>query len=265
MNLYWIYNIPNWQFFALTVFTFVLFSLIGSHFFGKYLDKWLGLTIENNETVGHFLAWGSVFYSITLGLIAVGTFENFKEVEGSVSKEASALDGLYRTVNLLENDSKKSAMKFCLKRYALYMSGPGWKMQQQGIIPKGTSKIINDFEKKLQEYTLDTEKDKLIFVEILGENNKLSEKRRERINNINGGLPATIWEVIIVGALINIILAWALVIPNKRLEILINTLTSALLGSLIFLIAALDNPFRGELSVDPLPFINLLEGLMIDL
>jgi Protein of unknown function (DUF4239) len=265
MNIYWIYNIPNWQFFILTLVTFILFSLIGSHLFGKYLDKWLGLTLENNETVGHFLAWGSVFYSITLGLIAVGTFESFKEVEGSVSQEASVLNGLYRSVALLEDNLKSKEMRFCLKRYAKYVSKDGWKLQQNGIIPKGTSHIVNDFEKILKKYDLRSEKDKLLYSEILKENNKLSEKRHERINNIGSGLPATIWYVILLGALINIILAWALVIPNKRLEILINTLTSALLGSLIFLIAALDNPFRGELCVDSSPFINLLDGLMKDL
>ena len=35
-----------------------------------------------------------------------------------------------------------------------------------------------------------------------------------------------------------------------------------LLGSLIFLIAAMDNPFRGEFSVGPDAFQLIYEGLM---
>jgi hypothetical protein len=52
------------------------------------------------------------------------------------------------------------------------------------------------------------------------------------------------------------------VIANKKLEIAVNVLCGVLLGSLIFLIAAMDNPFRGELSVSPQSFQLLIDGVM---
>jgi hypothetical protein len=42
----------------------------------------------------------------------------------------------------------------------------------------------------------------------------------------------------------------------------LKNFNSALLGSLIFLIAAMDNPFRGEFSVSADSFQLLLDGLM---
>jgi hypothetical protein len=41
-----------------------------------------------------------------------------------------------------------------------------------------------------------------------------------------------------------------------------SLLFSALLGSLIFLIAATDNPYRGELSVGPDAFVLVMDSLM---
>jgi hypothetical protein len=65
-----------------------------------------------------------------------------------------------------------------------------------------------------------------------------------------------------LGAFVNIALTWCLVINNKKLDIIMNVLSGLLLGSLIFLIASLDNPYRGDFSVSPQAFQVLLDNLM---
>lgn len=261
MNFYWIYGMPNWQFFLVCMAFFVSFSLLGAFLFRQFFEKWMGLKASNNEVVGNFLSVSGLFYGITLGLISVGTFDNFQSAETSVSQEASALNGLYRAVNLLEKNDK-NALKILLKDYAQYMVGEGWQLQQQGKLPKGTSKIVNRFEEILSSYTIESEKDKIVFAEVLTQNSKLSEKRRERINHVQQGLPAAVWLVLFVGAFIVTALTWLLVIANQKLDIVVNTLCGVLLGSLIFLIAAMDNPFRGEFSVSSEPFQLLIDGVM---
>jgi hypothetical protein len=82
------------------------------------------------------------------------------------------------------------------------------------------------------------------------------------LSAINTSLPTTIWLVLLLGAFVNIMLTWLLVINNKKLDLLINVLNGLLLGSLIFLIAAMDNPFRGEYCVTADSFELLLNGLM---
>jgi Protein of unknown function (DUF4239) len=165
----------------------------------------MGLKAEHNEVIGNFLAVSGLFYGITLGLISVGTFVNFQAAESAVSHEAAALNGLYRDVNLLQN-SDKNEMKSILKDYAYYMVGDAWKDQQKGILPKGTSKIVNQFEHVLISYKIETDKDKIVFAEIVHQNNKLSDMRRERLNIVQQGLPAAVWLVLFVGAFVVICL-----------------------------------------------------------
>ena len=261
MNFYWIYSIPNWQFFILCISAFVGFSLLGALLFRRFFEGWMGLKQSHNDIVGNFLSVSGLFYGITLGLISVGTFENFQQAEVSVSREATALNGLYRDVNLLENNDKNE-LKLLLKDYAYYMVGDAWKEQQKGNIPKGTSKIVNQVERILKNYKIENEKDKIVFAEVIHQNNRLSDMRRERVNLVQQGLPAAVWLVLFVGAFVVISLTWFLVIPNKKLDIAVNVLCGTLIGSLIFLIAAMDNPFRGEFSVSPQPFQLLIDGVM---
>jgi Protein of unknown function (DUF4239) len=261
MNFYWVYDLPNVLFFLMTIAVFVCFSLLGAFLFSSKLEKKLGLTAEHNNIVASFLGMSGVFYGITLGLIAVGTFENFNSTEDKVNNESSSLAGLYRDVMILEKPESK-AMSTTLKRYTQYVINEAWPLQKKGIVPKGGTAIIDTFQMQLAKYNPETDKDKIIYAEVFDQFNVLIEKRRMRLNAVNASLPATIWLILFLGAFVNIVLTWLLVIKNKKLDIVINVLSSALLGSLIFLIAAMDNPFRGEYSVSADSFKLLLDGLM---
>ena len=58
---------------------------------------------------------------------------------------------------------------------------------------------------------------------------------------------------LILGALINIAMVW-LFDMKFITHLLLGGLLAAYLGTMIFLIAAMDHPFRGEVSVTPEPF-----------
>jgi hypothetical protein len=261
MDFYWVYDLPNWLFYLITISFFMAFALLGAFIVRGKFETSLGLNAETNNIIGIFLGLSGVFYGITLGLIAVGTFENFNSTEDIVLGESSSLTALYRDVTILELPEKE-ILKGTLKKYAEYVVNEAWPLQRKGLVPKGGTELMNTFQTQFAQYTPLTDKDKIIYAEVFDQYNVLIEKRRLRLNAVNSSLPATIWLVLFVGAFINIILTWFLVINNKGLDIIINLLNSALLGSLIFLIAAMDNPFRGEFSVSADSFQLLIDGLM---
>jgi amino acid transporter len=261
MNFYWVYDLPNWLFFVITVAVFVIFALLGAFLFSNKLEKKLGLTKEHNSIVSTFLGLSGVFYGITLGLIAVGTFDNFNSTEDKVNNESSSLASLYRDVSILENP-EKDVLKNTLKKYTHYVINDAWPLQKKGLVPKGGTALVDTFQMQIANYTPTTDKDKIIYAEVFDQFNVFVEKRRLRLNAVNASLPSTIWLILFLGAFVNIALTWLLVINNKKLDIAINILSSALLGALIFLIAAMDNPFRGEYCVTADSFQLLLDGLM---
>jgi hypothetical protein len=261
MNFYWVYDLPNWLFFLIVITFFIGFSLLGAFLFNSKLEKWLGLTSEHNSIVSTFLGLSGVFYGITLGLIAVGTFENFNSTQEKVVNESSALAALYRDVTMLEKP-EKAALTNTLYRYTDYVVNTAWPLQQKGIVPTGGTSLMDTFQTQLAKYLPESDRDKIIYAEIFDQYNILIEKRRLRLSAVSTSLPTTIWLILFLGAFINIVLTWLLVIKNKKLDILINTLSGSLLGALIFLIAAMGNPFRGEFSISAESFQLLLEGLM---
>jgi hypothetical protein len=261
MDFYWIYDIPSFAFFCICVGFFIAFALLGAFIFSSTLETKLNLTVDDNSIVATFLSLSGVFYGITLGLIAVATFENFNSVSQIVNDESSALAALYRDVSILEKNDKE-ALKKTLKEYTTYVVEKAWPAQRKGTVPKGGTALMDTFQYQFANYIPVSDKDKIIYAEVFDQFNVLIEKRRLRLNAVTNSLPSTVWTVLMIGALINIMLTWFLVVKNKKLDIAINILTALLLGSLIFLIAAMDNPFRGDYSVGSESFQLLLDGMM---
>ena len=76
--------------------------------------------------------------------------------------------------------------------------------------------------------------------------------------NDQANLPTLLWWVLILGAAINVAISWFFVAADTTHQIALTCLTALLLGSLLFLTAAMNNPFRGEFSVNASAFESVL-------
>jgi len=83
-----------------------------------------------------------------------------------------------------------------------------------------------------------------------------------RLASVSTRLPPIVWFVVFGGSLLNLSLMWLLVVENKRLHDLLTVMLATLLGLLVFLLAIMDFPFRGDYSVGPDSFELIHDQLM---
>jgi Protein of unknown function (DUF4239) len=261
MNLYWLYDIPTWALFLLIVGLLVSISLLGCLVLRTRFDRWLGLTDGTNDIVGHFLAFTGAFYGIMLGLVAVGAWETFNNASAAVDKEASTLAALYRDVTQLPwpQDGLGQAH---LRAYSWQVINREWPDQRVGLTPNSGEGEVNALGGVISGVDATEPRNEVLMAEALRQYNSLLEARRNRIQSTEGALPAGLWFVIIFGAAINLVMTWLLDIENIRLDIFINVLMAALLGSVLAFIIAMDNPYRGELSVSADPIAAVYYSVM---
>jgi hypothetical protein len=100
VDLHWLYDLPNWLFGALIVAVFTAFGLAGLFLTRRWVRLLHRTDHSHNDIVGFYLAAITVFYGITLGLVAVGTWETYSDVQNKVDHEAVALGALYRASEL---------------------------------------------------------------------------------------------------------------------------------------------------------------------
>ncbi|WP_018343744.1 DUF4239 domain-containing protein [Cytophaga aurantiaca] len=258
----WFFEIPEWLFFTIANSIFVVFCLIGPLLLGKKIRTKFGLTDSHNEAIGVIVSISGVLYGVTLGLIAIGTYDNFNHIGESVNTEVSAINATYRDITFLEGDEEKEILKNDLRNYVIYIIEKAWPLQQQGIVPTEGGIIIDTFAQHMSAYQPKNEHDYVIYSELFDQFNVLIEARRARLNTIDSNMPFAVWMVVITGGLINILLVWLLTFENMFLEIVSNVLIGVLFGSVIFLIISMDYAYSGKFSVSSQPYSMLLETVM---
>jgi hypothetical protein len=261
MNLYWLYGLPTWQLFILIISVLVSFSLFGASKLRKRFDKWMELDEDTNNIVGYFLSFTGAFYGIMLGLVAVGAWETYNSASDAASKEAAIVATLYRDVSYLPAPHDGKAQAY-LRTYAWDVINLEWPEQQQGNTPYSARRTLERLVAEINVVEPTTPGEQISAAESSKQLNALLEARRYRVEASDQGLPGSLWIVIVGGALINIMMTWLLTIKSPRLDFTINLTMAILLGAVLAFIIAMDNPFRGEISVQPDSIRNVYTVIM---
>jgi len=261
MNLSWLYHMPAFLFFLFVIFFVAGVSVAGFLLVRGSVERWLGKPPAQNEVISYYIAATGVVYGITLGLIAVGAWDNYSEINTKVEEEAATLSAVYRDVSAYP-EPYRSQLTGKLKSYTRYLIDEAWPLQEKGIIPNGGVDLVNSFQKVLYGFEPVTEGQKILHASALYSYNEYILLRRLRLQNVTKGVSEMIWWVVFFGGIINLMLSWLFVVKNRSLHILMNALLGALIGALIFLILVLDHPFSGWFKVSSEPFEVTYQQLM---
>jgi hypothetical protein len=258
--MYWIYDIPVWLLGICTVMAFITVSLLGLTASRRWIYLKMHLSDESNEAINGYFAGVGVLYGLLLGLVAVAAWGNYENVDDIASKESAAIAALYRDVSVLEQPAKQ-VLQQELEKYTRYVIEVAWPAHRKGETPSGGSLILSKFHQDLANYQPQSIQQQMLMAEALTAFNKLIEVRRARLSAVDTGIPAVFWVTILLGTFLNIALSFFFHVSSFRTHMVLTTVYSGFLGSAIFLVIAVDHPFRGDVSVSPNAYVSLLERL----
>jgi hypothetical protein len=263
MTFYWIYDIPNWLLGVLTVGLYVSLSLTGLFVTRPFMRRFLDGSPRHNDVVSWVFAGIGVFYGLALGLIAVGTWENFTGINGQVSKEVASLAALYRDLDAYE-PQLRAKLEGELREYTRFIVQKDWPAHRQGAVEEEGTRLLDRFEDAVMAFEPKTDREKIVHAEVLHSLDDVVELRSLRLGSVTTGLPASIWTVVLIGGALNIAVMYLFWVDNLTLHAVLVAVVATFIALLVFLTAAMDNPFRGDFSVSPDGFKDVLERVMGD-
>jgi hypothetical protein len=258
---YWIYNYPSALIGALFALVFVAVTWAATFVLRRFLHPWFHRDRRANEMVGFVLSSYSVFYGILIGLIAVAAYQNFGAVGELITRETSSLAALYRDLSGYPQPIR-GRLQADLRDYTHSEIERDWPQQQRGIVPSEGTHRLRQFTDDLLSFEPAGIRDEVVHAETLKQINNYMDFRRSRLNSVTVGIPAVLWWVVGIGAVIALLLV-AMLDMEIHVHLILGGALSLFLGLVIFLIAAMDNPFRGEVSVTPAPFQQVYDTLML--
>ena len=202
----------------------------------------------------------SCFSGFCSDFVAIATYQNYSNVTDTVDKEASSIAALDRDFNGFP-PPVRGQLQDRLREYARFTIEDGWPQQRKGIVPTGGTERIASLFQVLLAFEPAKKSEELFQAEALREFNHLMELRRMRLANVLLGLPPVLWWVVAFGALMSVALIW-LQDMEIHVHLILGGILASILAAVIFLIAMLDNRFRGGVGVGPDSIALVYETLM---
>ena len=238
-----------------------LFAISGLLLVRRLVLPRLRIHEEDSHLSGAMVHSVMVFYGLAVALIAVSVFETYADTAKVVTGEATALNALYRDVSSYPDPIRLELQKE-LREYVDQVIHQAWPLQRRGQVPTAGIEYMGRFQAVLDKFEPASEGQKLLHGETLRAYNQLIQARRLRLDAVRTGLPGVMWIVILVGAVISLSASFFFKVEDARLHAILVTLLAMFIGLIIFMIFALDRPFRGDLGVQPEPYQLLYDQLM---
>ena len=243
----WVYEMPPWRLALLLVVAFVSFYWAGAILVRPVLRMFVRRSPGLNDLIGYILSCFCVFYGLLLGLIAVTAYQNYSDADQNVTREAAALSALYEDVSRYPEPFGQD-LRWMLRDYTRYVIKYAWPMQRKGIVPEEGNIRAEAFFDRLLDFQPSTPAEEILHAEALRQLNHFLECRRMRLYSVTSGLPKSMWFVMYIGALFNIVLCW-MFDTRFMTQLVLGGILAAFLGTMMFLIIDMNQPFRGEVSI----------------
>jgi hypothetical protein len=241
---------------ALCVFTVAGLALVR-----RLVLPRLRVHVEDSEYAGGILQSIMVFYGLAVALMAVSVSQTYSDASKIISNEATSLAALYRDVSGYP-DPIRARLQAELRDYMDQIIREAWPLMAKGKVPTVGVQYMNRFQGRLIAFEPSTEGQKLLHGETLRAYNQFIQARRLRLDAVNTGLPAVMWVVIIAGAFIGLSASFFFKVEDARLQGIHALLLAIFIGLVIFMIFALDRPFRGDLALGSGPYQLIYDQLM---
>lgn len=246
--MYWIYNFSTTFQGIIIVSSFLTLSIAGLFLTRPLVKKFILQYGVHNEINSYYLASVAVLFALVLGQITVETYETYVDAKAKVAQESGCLISLFNELDGYPHPLCTDLEQELIK-YIDYIVNVEWPDHQRGVVTNKGSILLERIEDKVMSFEPKTESQKALHNEVMETFDEVVRSRASRILMVNTGLPHLFWVIVIVGAMINISITYLFYYDNIRLHILQVALLSSSIGLVVFLTVALDNPFRGELSV----------------
>jgi Protein of unknown function (DUF4239) len=225
-------------------------TLIGSAYLQPVVARLLRGEKDPNTPVALLLNAFTLYYGVLLGLLSIAVFGNYDKAQDTIGREAASVVALYRNLNGYPEPTR-TALIDVLRRYVDEETGPGWGEQRRDLASTPGVRLVDELSRGLLTFRPDREAgEDILRQETLRAFGEFVERRRTRIQAGATSIPAILWSVVLIGAVLNVFVLWLFDLSRTTHFVLGGVLT-VFIGLVIYMVAVLDQPFRGVHGLAP--------------
>jgi hypothetical protein len=193
------------------------------------------------------------FTGAVLAFSLVQAQGNLRAVERMVATEAMQLHQMDRILASY-GDERVVAIRESVRTYAKSVVADEWPRLAEGGRSQLTADLFHTLSQKILAIEPTPGRQTIVYGDLVKIADQLAESRQDRLSAIDLALPPIYWETI--GSLMVLLITFsAFIEPRRAVSLGGLGIGLALLATLVFIF---DQPFLGDVSVTPDPFVKAL-------
>jgi len=251
----WFESLPTMAAGIAIVGGFVAVSLLIGYVVSKATSE--EVRAAHTDRAGFILAVIGVIYAVLLAFVAIGVWERFQQAEARSYDEAAAISTLYRDADSFPQGKD---LRRLLRAYALSVANVEWARMRSGERAPLSDALLDSVDRGIRNLSVNSPSRQNVQADMLSAMNTAMLDRQTRLTVDFVGINGIMWVVLIIGAFVTVAFTYLFGFEKTIMQQLMIGGLSLLVGLVIFLILALDYPYRGSIAVQPEAFRVLLES-----
>ena len=243
-----LFSIPLWLLAVVLNVWLMGTALAGLWIARRYVLPRLRLGYDDAYFAAAVVQSAMLLYGLVGALTAVGVWQKHSQVADIVSGEATAIANMWRDLGGYPQPLRDST-RGILRGYTEQIVRDAWPQQRQGRIPSEGVEWMDRLQVQLFAFEPVSESQKILHAETLRGFNQLVQQRRQRLDSVQAGLPGVLWFVLLPGAMGCVVLCLFFYVKNARFHAILLLGLAGFLAMVLFVIIALDRPFRGDMGI----------------
>lgn len=256
----WVHDFPVWMTYSFFLVLFIGGSVVASLIVQPRLRKLFDKYSERNEVIDPILGYMGLIFGILIGSLAITTHQNQSSAQDSVMKEAATIAVLYRSFSQYP-EPKRAELQMGVRDYTRFLIEEMFPALAQGTTLTAGNDHLSRIHQAVSSFEPSTKGQEILHAETTRSLNEFISHRRMRVFNSSGSIPDFFWITLFVGWALSLVLLWMLNVPFG-LQLTLGAVLACAMATLVCLIALMDHPFRGEISVSTEPYRLVYDQLM---
>jgi Protein of unknown function (DUF4239) len=210
----------------------------------------------NNEVAGFKFAVLGVVYAVLLGFVVIVVWERFHDAETGVAQQAGALATLYRLSSDLPSQ-QGTTLGHELNDYVRSAVEDDWPAMAQGRASRISTRNIDRLYVAVGALVTGSGS-RIVASDMLTQLDALTQARRTCVVLSEGGVPSVIWAALLLGACATVGFTFFFGTHNVSAQVLMTGLLAFTVFTMLWVVAAMNHPFAGQVTVSVAPLQNLL-------
>ena len=201
-------------------------------------------------------------FGVIVGFSAYLVLDKYTASQTTVVNEAGTVRALYYLAGQFP-ESQRDQIQELLTSYARVVVDEEWPLMREGQQSPRAAALNQQITESVDGLQPSTNAEQALYSQALQRDYELNQNRDSRLLYAREGLPPILWVVLGVLAVIIVLFAYFVGMESARLHVLAVAALTAGFGFTMFTIIALDQPFVGDLRVNPEAFeivLNEIEG-----